>query len=71
MGDDERNRSGAFDGLHRPHAKRARRPKVGALIAEAEKAGKKVLSLTIDGVTLKFGELDVNEWDEVLPRDNH
>jgi hypothetical protein len=72
MGDDElRSRSAAFDALRRPNAKRARRPKVSALIAEAEKAGKKVSSLTVDGVTLTFVEPEVNEWDKVLIRDKH
>jgi hypothetical protein len=52
-------------------SRRQRKPSVGKLIAQAEKFGKPVTSITTpDGVTLHFGTAESagNEWDEVLPR---
>jgi hypothetical protein len=54
--------------------KRPRRPSMRSLIARAEKAGKPVSSVTIDGTTLHFGEPEqpsTNPWDEVLRREPH
>jgi hypothetical protein len=53
-----------------------RKPSVSKLIAQAEKAGKPVSSVTTpDGVTLHFGKteqaISLNPWDEVLPREPH
>jgi hypothetical protein len=55
--------------------RRARKPSVGTLIKQAEKEGKIVTSVTVEGVTLTFGVvkeneanggINVNPWDEVL-----
>jgi hypothetical protein len=59
--------------------RRRRRPSIRKMIAEAEKSGKTVTSVTTpDGSTLTFGELSTspaassgNPWDEVLSRDTH
>jgi hypothetical protein len=54
-----------------PHRQRVpRRPSIGRMIAQAEKAtGKPVTSITLpDGTKLDFSEADrVNPWDRVLP----
>jgi hypothetical protein len=52
-------------------SRRRRKPSVPTLIAQAEKSGKPVSSITTpDGVTLHFGAAESagNEWDEVLLR---
>src|SRR5262245_49407479 len=53
--------------LHKP-----RRPSIGTMIAQADKAGKPLASITLaDGTKLEFGKAtasdgDANSWDEVL-----
>jgi len=59
-----------------PPPARRRKPRVDALIRQAEKAGKVVTSITTaDGVTLRFDETKQdtanNSWDEVLRRASH
>jgi hypothetical protein len=52
---------------------RQRKPGLRTLIAQAEKSGKKVTSITTpDGVTMRFDEPsheDFNPWDSVLHAD--
>jgi hypothetical protein len=52
--------------------KRRRRPNIATIIKQAEKAGKTVTGVSLDGVSLTFGQgqlqapnaaNDVNEWD--------
>jgi hypothetical protein len=49
---------------------RQRKPSLSKLIAQAEKSGKTVTSITIEDVTLTFGEPqnsnETNSWDEIL-----
>jgi hypothetical protein len=52
-----------------PRQRRERRPSVRALIKQAERAGKSVTAVTINGVTLSFGIQGIdetNEWDRDL-----
>jgi hypothetical protein len=56
--------------------RRQRKPRLDCAIAQAEKAGKRVSSITTpDGVTLTFGQGEPteagNEWDEALCRGKH
>jgi hypothetical protein len=55
---------------------RRHRPRVDALIRQAEKARKVVTSITTaDGITLRFDELERdtanNSWDKALRRASH
>jgi hypothetical protein len=54
-----------------------RKPSLARMIRRAELSGKKVASVTVDGVTLTFGEPaggddnNNNSWDEVLEHAPH
>jgi hypothetical protein len=55
-------------GLRAEGARKPRRPNVAMLIKQAEKAGRTVTSVTVDGIILHFDEAtERNEWDTVLP----
>jgi hypothetical protein len=51
------------DEIEAPARKRQRKPSLGTLIGQAEKAGKRVTSVTRDGVTLTFTDQTNNEAD--------
>jgi hypothetical protein len=54
-----------------PRKRRQRKPRIDTMIKAAERAGKKVASITTEGVTLTFGEAadkSANEADNELAR---
>jgi hypothetical protein len=55
--------------------RRTRKPSIARTIKQAERAGKKVTSVTMpDGATLRFDEPTpdtANEWDKALSRGKH
>jgi hypothetical protein len=59
----ERQATRSDDEIEAPARKRQRKPGLGTLIAQAEKAGKRVTSVTRDGVTLTFTDQTNNEAD--------
>jgi hypothetical protein len=55
--------------LAKPASRRARKPSVRSLVKQAERSGKKVMSVTVDGTTLHFGpqpDIESNPWRDDL-----
>jgi len=58
----------ATEGGDTPRKRRARKPRIDTMIRQAEKAGKIVMSVTVEGVTLTFGQprpAKHNSWDDL------
>ena len=56
------------DAMKPARKRRERKPSVGTLIKQAEKAGKTVTSVTVDGVTLMFDQPSPakhSSWDDL------